>query len=62
MVNGTGIYRTMGAGGTPSIAFVTDRSISFQIYERLYRERKYLPCFDELPWSGGDPKAEVAAG
>src|SRR3546814_1379316 len=39
MVNGTGIYRTMGAGGKPSIAFVTDRSISFQIYERLYRDR-----------------------
>ncbi len=52
MTNGTGQYRTILADGTSRIAFVRDRSISFQIHERLYRDRKYLPAFDELPWKG----------
>ena len=49
--SGTGKYRTHGIGGEPDTAFVKDRSISFDIGERLYRERGYLPWFDELPWS-----------
>lgn len=55
MVDGTGKYRTMGVGGGPNTVFVKDRSISFDIGERLYRDRKYLPPFDELPWSGEAP-------
>jgi hypothetical protein len=31
-------------------AFVNDRSIAFDISERLYRWRGYLPPFDDLPW------------
>jgi hypothetical protein len=31
-------------------AFVNDRSIAFDIGERLYRWRGYLPPFDDLPW------------
>ena len=57
MANGTGQYRTMGLGGAPNTAFVKDRSISFDIGERLYRERKYLPSFDDLPWHGSGPGA-----
>jgi hypothetical protein len=55
MRDGTGKYRTMGIGGRPNTAFVKDRSISFDIGERLYRDRGYLPPFDELPWSGEAP-------
>ena len=50
--SGAGKYRTRGTGGQPDTAFVSDRSISFDIGERLYRERGYLPPFDELPWAG----------
>lgn len=49
-MNGTGQYRTRGANGASHTAFVTDRSISFDIYEKLYRWRGYEPAFDELPW------------
>ena len=50
MTHGTGTYRTRGVGGRSDTAFVKDRSISFDIEERLYRERGYLPTFDDLPW------------
>jgi len=55
MTNGTGLYRTKGSGEAPDTAFVKDRSISFDIGERLYRERKYSPSFDELPWKVSEP-------
>ena len=55
-MNGTGRYRTRGADNDSHTAFVTDRSISFEIGERLYRS-SYAPPFDELPWiEAGDPK------
>ena len=50
-MNGTGLYRTRGANESSHTAFVTDRSISFHIYEKLYRWRGYEPAFDELPWT-----------
>ena len=50
MANGTGQYRTRGADELSHTAFVSDRSISFDIGERLYRWRGYSPDFDELPW------------
>jgi hypothetical protein len=50
MVDGRGLHRTRGLSGRPDTAFVKDRSISFDIFERLYRQRGYLPAFDELPW------------
>jgi hypothetical protein len=52
MRDGTGKHRTRGVGGASDTAFVKDRSISFNIEERLYRERGYLPAFDQLPWHG----------
>jgi hypothetical protein len=45
-----GKYRTHGADGSTDTAFVTDRSISFDIGEQLYRWRGYEPGFDDLPW------------
>jgi hypothetical protein len=45
-----GKHRTRGIGGRSDTAFVKDRSISFDIEERLYRDRGYLPDFDELRW------------
>ena len=50
MREGTGKYRTRGIDGKTDTAFVKDRSISFDIGERLYRERGYLPAFEDLPW------------
>lgn len=49
-MNGTGQYRTRGVDDDSHTAFVTDRSISFDVGERLYRSRGYGPPFDELPW------------
>lgn len=49
-MNGTGQYRTRGADELSHTAFVNDRSISFNIDERLYRWRGYAPDFDDLPW------------
>jgi hypothetical protein len=50
MREGTGKHRTRGIGGRSDTAFVKDRSISFDIEERLYRDRGYLPEFDQLCW------------
>ena len=50
MVDGRGMHRTHGVDGRQDTAYVKDRSISFDIFERLYRQRGYLPAFDELPW------------
>ncbi len=52
-MTGTGKYKTRGVGGKPDLAFVVDKSISFQMGEMLYRNRGYLPRFDELPWEDG---------
>jgi hypothetical protein len=49
-MDGTGQYRCRGAGAGGDTAFVNDRSIAFDIGERLYRSRGYLPPFEELPW------------
>ena len=49
-MQGTGEYRTRGADGISHTAFVSDRSIAFNIGEQLYRWRGYEPSFDELPW------------
>ena len=54
MREGTGKHRSRGLGGRTDTAFVKDRSISFDIEERLYRERGYLPGFDQLPWLEGE--------
>jgi hypothetical protein len=50
MVDGTGKHKRRGVDGKPDLAFVVDRSISFDMGEMLYRNRGYLPSFDELPW------------
>jgi len=44
------MHRTHGVDGRQDTAYVKDRSISFDIFERLYRQRGYLPAFGELPW------------
>jgi hypothetical protein len=49
-MDGTGQYRSRGADANGHTAFVNDRSIAFDIGERLYRSRGYLPPFDDLPW------------
>lgn len=59
MTNGTGKYRTRGIDGKTDTAFVVDRSISFDIGERLYRDRHYLPSFDQLPWQSDQAPAAV---
>lgn len=50
LAKGTGCYRTKGIGEATDTAWVTDRSIAFDIGEQLYRWRGYQPPFDELPW------------
>jgi hypothetical protein len=54
-MDGTGQHRSHGAAGRPDTAFVKDKSISFDIGERLYRQRGYSPSFDELPWEEDMP-------
>jgi hypothetical protein len=49
-MNGTGQYRTRGLDEESHTAFVNDRSISFDIGEKLYRWRGYAPDFELLPW------------
>ena len=49
-MEGTGKYRTRGVDERSHKAFVTDKSISFSVGERLYRSRGYAPSFDELDW------------
>ena len=49
-MDGTGQYRNRGLDPADNTAFVNDRSIAFDIGERLYRSRGYLPPFDDLPW------------
>ena len=49
-MDGTGQYRSRGADPGGHTAFVNDRSIAFDIGERLYRSRGYLPPFEDLPW------------
>jgi hypothetical protein len=49
-MDGTGQYRTRGIDEDSHTAFVNDRSIAFDIGEKLYRWRGYAPPFDELPW------------
>lgn len=60
MRDGTGKHRTHGQAGRDDTAFVKDRSISFDIEERLYRERGYIPPFDQLPWKEADAPRESA--
>lgn len=56
-MNGTGQYRTRGANDESHTAFVNDRSISFDIGEKLYRWRGYKPPFEELTWvEMGEPR------
>jgi hypothetical protein len=50
-MDGTGKYRTRGRDESGHTAFVKDKSISFDIGERLYRWRGYVPPWDELPWN-----------
>ncbi len=62
-MDGTGQYRTRGADDLSHTAFVSDRSISFDIGEQLYRWRGYRPDFDELPWlSPSEVLTKRAAG
>jgi hypothetical protein len=63
-VDGTGEYRTRGADGVTHTAFVSDRSIAFDIGEDLYRWRGYQPAFDDLPWveSGAAVPARASKG
>lgn len=58
-MDGTGKYRTRGVDDLSHKAFVTDKSISFSVGERLYRSRGYAPPFDELDWQDNPQPAST---
>ena len=45
----TGIHSKEGVGGRPNTARITDGKTFIDITEQEYRERGYIPAFDQLP-------------
>jgi hypothetical protein len=45
-----GVYRTQGEAGFPNTVLVEYGTLGFNISEQEYRDNKYEPEFDELPW------------
>jgi hypothetical protein len=56
-MNGKGLYRTHGIGGSPNTVRVVDGSISLDVPENLYIQRRYSPDLEELPWNDAPPEA-----
>jgi hypothetical protein len=56
-MNGVGKYRTHGIGGSSDTVRVVDGSVSFDIPEKLYVQRRYSPDLEELPWNDAPPEA-----
>jgi hypothetical protein len=46
-----GVYRTQGEGGKPNTVLLESGTLGFDIPEQEYRENKYKPDFEDLPWS-----------
>jgi hypothetical protein len=45
-----GLYRTVIAGGFASNAKVTNGTLTFDISEEIYRQGRFEPEFEMLPW------------
>jgi hypothetical protein len=45
-----GVYRTQGENGKPNTALLESGTLGFDITEQEYRDNKYKPDFDDLPW------------
>jgi hypothetical protein len=55
-MNGKGVYRTHGIDGSPNTVRVVDGSISLDVPEKLYTQRRYSPDLEELPWNDAPPE------
>jgi|SRR6266850_1845081 len=44
-----GIHKKRGVSGRPNTARITDGKTFIDITEQEYRERGYMPAFDQLP-------------
>ena len=51
MTEPRGVYRTQGEDGKPNTVLLESGTLGFDISEQEYRENKYKPDFEELPWS-----------
>lgn len=56
MRKGNGLYKVPPLADREAIVWVKDHSITFEIYESLYRQRGYEPSFDELPTNNSRPE------
>lgn len=46
-----GVYRTQGENGKPNTVLLESGTLGFEIPEQEYRDGKFEPDFDDLPWS-----------
>ena len=46
-----GVYRTRGEDGKPNTVLLESGTLGFDIPEQEYRDNKYKPDFEDLPWS-----------
>jgi hypothetical protein len=60
-MDGKGVYRTHGIGGLPDTVRVVDKSVSLDVPEKLYTQRRYSPPLDELPWNDAPPEVRKEA-
>jgi hypothetical protein len=60
-MNGKGIYRRRGIGGSPNTVRVVDGSISLDVPEKLYTQRRYSPPLEDLPWNDEPPQVKKDA-
>jgi hypothetical protein len=48
-----GLYRTSGGEGLPNYVWVIyGTAAAFHVPEDYYRDRRYQPAFEDLPWKG----------
>ena len=45
-----GVYKTQGENGKPNTVTMEIGTIGVEISEQEYRDNKYDPAFDDLPW------------
>lgn len=60
-MNGKGTYRTRGIGGSLNTVRVVDKSVSLDVPEKLYAQRRYSPSLDDLPWNDAPPEVKKDA-
>ncbi len=56
MRKGSGLYKVPPLFDREPVVWVKDHSITFEIYESLYRQRGYEPSFDDLPTQARRPE------